>query len=435
MAIAQKSRTTLRDKLILRYVSNPNASSPSWETLNNTEIYNGTYNGAFWNSSNMAGARQLVKALISGSGNGGDARLQLLAAEIIKIRDKPTIVYLLNDKSISINNNAKSNYANCDDGNGKFWPCANSFEITSSRAGHLFLGTFFLTDRNPQNLPATEIKKERYGTFLHELTHTQDNLEWRPHLHRIGTRWYSYGQDGTHYYTEILPDINATYSEAIANAFSMYYHTSYYDETFDWFARGGEMLVEHPPSGASPAFTSWYSTLNARGITPVRNSNQRGFIYSHYNMAQIPLDILMNNENILAVTLEACRKYGGTSKYMRALTASNNELWKVSAQPVAVMFRNLCEMGLPPGVNEEDIPNVTLPAGSHVFPLALADFFSGYEAQSIDEFKSIFGNQAYMNNYIENYWTSYRASVQAAAPLQSEIGDMVENIKQALNMT
>ena len=438
---AQDPRAYLKDKLILKYVASPNAASPSHEVLSNTEIYAGTFNGNFWSNANMNGTKALVKALLCATAQGGDVQLQRLASEIIKIRNKPVEVFLLDDLNITLAATATSNYADCQSG-GKFWPCASGLPQSNPNAGKMYLGAHFFSNYNPMSWPASRIRAYRYGVFLHESTHTQDNVSWRAHLHYLGGRWFSYGSDGTHYLDEILPDVNATYMEAIANAFAMYYDQDYYNDTFFWFAQGGNMTVEHPPASGPPGFTSWQPTFQARSITPLRTRTvslgttpPSSTTYSDYRMDQVPLDIIMNNENILAVMLESVRRYGGTTPYMTALKTSNGELFNSPANPVATLFRNMCRVGLPSGVRDITDLNASTGNAAYVFPLALADFFTGYQSQTKAQFKQIFSNQAYMDPWIDSYWDHHRATVMAAAPLTCGIGDLVNLIKQALGMS
>ena len=197
------------------------------------------------------------------------------------------------------------------------------------------------------------------------------------------------------------------------------------------------MLVEHAPTGYSgTAITSLLSALQSAGASPVGAPRTlRGGTYSTYRMSAIPLGLIMNNEVMLAVMLEAVRSYGGTERYMDALKSSNQELFRVCANPVAVLFRNMCRVGLPAGVNDIGEPNQATGNAAYVFPLALADFFTAYQAQSKEQFRQIFENQSYMNQWIDVYWDHHRANVMHSAPLTCGIGDLVGLIKQALGMS
>lgn len=431
---AQTPRDVLKVKLEIYYVANVTTNSA--ERLNNNDISAGTFTGSFWSNPAMAGAHRLVKGLLSSTASGGDAKLQRIASEIINIRNEVVKVYLLDDASVSITSATQTNFGACDNGAGKSWPCARSYPDDNPMAGQMCLGANFLTSYSPSTRNASNIKEYRYGTFLHELTHTQDNVEWRAHMHWDG-QWFSYGADGTHYTIEVLPDLNATYSEAIANTFGMYYDTYSYTDGFNWVAQGGYMLVEHAPAGyAGGAITSLLSTLQSAGVTPVGAPRTlRGATYSTYRMPTVPLNIIMNNEILLAVMLESVRSYGGTEKYMSALKSSNNELFRVCANPVAVLFRNMCRVGLPSGVGDIADLNQSTGNAGFVFPLALADFFTGYQSQSKAQFKQIFENQSYMDRWIDVYWDNHRTTVMQQAPLQSGLGDLVNLIKQALGMS
>lgn len=435
LAQAQNPRDVLKSKLKFYYVADVTGTSAVM--LNNNDISAGTFSGAFWSNSKMSGPQRLVKALLSNSSSGGDAKLQRLASEIIKIRNEVVHVYLLDDATTSITESTSKNFGACDNGAGKSWPCARSYDDTKSEAGQMCLGTNFLTTYMPGSRSASNVKEYRYATFVHELTHTQDNVDWRAHLHfddQLG--WFSYGSDGDHFGVEVLPDLNATYSEAIANAFAMYYDTYDYEEGFRWFAEGGEMYVEHAPSGYSgPAITSVLSAFQAAGVTPLGQFTHSGSRYSVFRMSDVPLGLIMNNEIMLAVMLESTRLYGGTDEYMAALTSSNKELFRVCANPVAVLFRNMCRVGLPPGVDDITSLNQSTGNYAYLFPLALADFFTAYEAQSKAEFKAIFENQGYMDPWIDDYWDNHRVTVMEMAPLSCGIGDLIDLVRQALGMS
>lgn len=433
-----RHRTVLKEKLIIYYVSNPNSTSSSTTALTNAEIYNGTYSGSFWTNSAMRGPQRLVKALLCATDKGGDTKLQRLAAEIIKIRNKPTVVYLLNDATISINQNAENNYGACNDGSGKSWPCASAFDLSNRLAGQMCLGTNFLSTYMPSGRNSRTIKKYRFGTFLHELTHTQDNADGRAHLHIVGNRWYGYGRDGDHYGDEVLPDVEASYKEAIANAFGMYYDQFDYNQGFTWFAEGGTMIVEHAPPGmANNQFVSLQKTLQDAGVRAVRTWSPQGVTttYSMYRMGDIPVRYIMYNETMLSIILESMRKYGGTSKYMRGLRNTNDQLFNVCTWPIAVLFDNMCAMGLPSGVRNISDLNTSPANAAFLFPVALADFFSGYKATDQNNFRLMFEDQQIMTPWINYYYEHYRAAVRAAAPLQSTPGgNPINSIKGALGM-
>jgi hypothetical protein len=119
---------------------------------------------------------------------------------------------------------------------------------------------------------------------------------------------------------------------------------------------------------------------------------------------------------------------------MEALKGSNQELFGVCANPVAVLFRNMCRVGLPSGVGDIGELNQSTGNAAYVFPLALADFFTGYQSQSKAQFREIFENQGYMDGWIDVYWDQHRTTVMHEAPLASGLGDLIVRIKEALGM-
>ncbi len=433
---AQSNKQLLIDKLLIYYVANPNSASGSTVLINNSQVSRAQYNGAFWSNSNMSGAQQLVKALLGSSSNGGDANLQRLAAKIIDIRSKPVIVYLLDDSGISLNSNARSNYGACLSGNNKSWPCARAYSGTNPVAGQMSLGTYYLTTYLPSSRSSSNIKQYRFATFLHELTHTQDHADGRYHLFYLGTTWFHYGADGDHYHVEVIPNIVSSYKEGIANVFAMAFDDKFYRDGLDWFARGGNIYVEYPPTGTTggPSEIWLVRELQREGINPVRNVTLSGVRYAEYRMGMIPVRYITRNEYILAIILESVRREVGTARYVQYLTYANSELFGVCSFPIAVLFDHLCSMGLPSGISRPSELNTTPIDRSFLFPLALADYFTGYRASNKNEFRLMFEEQPVMDPWINLYWDIERPGIMSAAPLSSVSGNPIINIKRALGM-
>jgi hypothetical protein len=434
-------RTTLRDKLEFRYIANPNAST--YVTLNNTQIFSGTETGAFWTNTHMRRAQELVRALLRDNQNGGDATVQYYAAKMIKVLNKTVRVYLYDDTA-ALTNTARTNWRMCLDRptapNPKAWPCANNQSLVDDRnqayarcmgqtvpvrldgtyAGYMHLGAHHM---NSKGLPWTK------GTFIHELTHTQDLSDMRLHLFWVNGANYMYGRDRTHYNIEAVPNMAMTYKEGIANTITLLYNGGRANFYFNWFSRNGNLMVERNPNppgtgagtgrcivAVNPSADAWlYNQIIASGATE-RGRDASGN-YGLFRVRDLQPKFIIHNEFILSLIFSEYSRHISFNKFMEALATSNNQLWRVSASGVAILFENMCKKGLPSGVSVNDLNNMSVPGPQKYYlPLAYADYFTGYRSTTKTQFKAIFENML-PDAWINAYWNNARTRVRTAVPM------------------
>jgi hypothetical protein len=101
-----------------------------------------------------------------------------------------------------------------------------------------------------------------------------------------------------------------------------------------------------------------------------------------------------------------------------AIAAVNSQGRRTSGSWVAMFYKSLCEQALPAGQTIEAIKRAPTSGGAkpYLLPLAYADYFTGFRSTTKDDFKQVFENQSYMNDWIDVYWDQARTQVRAAVP-------------------
>ncbi|HYR53106.1 MAG TPA: hypothetical protein VET83_10915 [Candidatus Dormibacteraeota bacterium] len=450
-----EDRTYLRNKVSFRYVAAPNDTARAPAVLDNIGIWGGTETGAFWSNPNIPGLKNMVRALLQEPGHGGDGNLQYVAAQIIKVLNKPVIIMLLDDTGTAMNRGAYRKWDACTDGHGHAWPCASNMAtgddsrercarelhqaVPARRdawAGQMALGqAVFNGDLNWAT-----------STFIHELVHTQDRSDGRAHMFWMSSRSYHYGADGTHYGVEAIPNLAATYQEGIANTLRLVVHAGRRQEMFDWFANNDVVYVEKAlhPEGTGvgdtlPCYTSvtapspdvWlYNQLRRAGIrelSPSGGDVPADTGYAYYRIRDLPPRFIVHDEYILALTFSEYARHMGLPRFMAALQANDATLFRVSTSPVAQLYNTLCFAGL----NGRPLSSVTgvNEAGPkpYLLPLAYADYFTGYNARSKSDYAAIFENML-RPEWVDLYWDGYKDEVRAAVPISAgrrpDFGDL-----------
>ncbi|CAM1371886.1 hypothetical protein [Tenacibaculum xiamenense] len=448
---SQNNRSTLKDKLRFVYVANPNNSTSV--TLDNTAIHGGTETGSFWRNNNMRRGQALVRALLRDNANGGDRTLQYFAAKIVKIIDKPILVYLYDDVTNSITTAARNQWGMCPDNpgspNAKAWPCANNQSLADDFAQNIArcLGNPDpgRTDNNwggymhmgAHHMNANQVAWTK-GTFIHELVHTQDISDNRMHMFWVNGSNFRYGLDGTHYGIEAVPNLAMTYKEGIANTITLLYDNAKATEMFTWFKDNEALLVEINPNPTNtgpgnvhrcldvthPSPDAWlYTQMRAAGHREVRTVNvPRGSTnqYAIFRIRDVEPKFIIHNEYILALIFSEYARHISLGRFITALKRSNNQLFRVCASGIAVLFENMCNEGIPAGETlgslSQSQSGVTIK--KYLLPLAYADYFTGYRSQTKDDFKEIFEN-ALPEGWIDLYWNTGKDTVRNAVPLNS----------------
>ncbi len=434
-------RRALAPRLALAYVARPNASpAPAPEMLDPVAIAGGTEAGSFWGNASVAHLQRLVRGLLRDTGHGGNDLLQYYARRLVEITPGTgrILVYLFDDVTAPLTAQAEANFGGCITPAGRAWPCAIDWD-GRSYDGAMWLGAHYFANGG------------RYSTFLHELTHTQDKTDGRPHLFTINRRTYRYGSDDVHYDVEVIPNLAMSYKEGIANAIALRYDGSSQVRYFNLFATNGLLWVEKtvPPatSGVSPDI--WlYSQLQAARVpeepmTPALRAQFTANLianYAPFRFRSLPPRFLIHNEYALALMISWYLDYADESRFFRAIRAVNRTLHRSSGSGIAVLFESLGSMGLPPGESIASLAaaRVSTPGPKpYMLPLGFADYFTSYRSRSDAEFGQIF-ESLLPNNWTSLYWTAHQPIVRSSVPFSTarrpESGDLT-NIAIALGIT
>lgn len=462
-ADAQTDQAYLQGKLSFRFVAQPNTVTSTPEVLDNAAIAAGRENGAFWSARNLRGLQNLVRSLVKPPGQGGDAALQSVTAEVIKVLGRPVLVNLLDDVTAPLTDDARSQWEACDDGHGGAWPCARNASVTDDAraqcaqtlhvaapprrdatwAGSMTLGQAAFNSRRAGN---------PLGTFVHELVHTQDRSDGEMHMFLVSGHAYHYGADGQHFWVEAVPNLASTYKEGIANAIMFTVDTEQARRMFDWFASNDVVVVEKtslPPgtgAGQAPCWTVvtspspdiWlYNQLHAAGVRelhPARADSN----FAYFRIRDLPPRFIVHNESIIALVFSEYARHLGLPRFINALKANDATLFRVCTSPIAQLYDTLCRAGL--GGNRpfsNQIPGLVstaTPGGAdgpkpYLIPLAYADFFTGYRSNTKQEYASIFENML-PHEWIDLYWDGYKSQIRLAAPIGPSMPPRPEHLTQ-----
>ena len=460
---AEKHRTYLRDKLKIYYVNKLLVIKEDPPLLDNSAIQQGNFEGSFWQADHLKKSQKLVKALLLPKDEGGDNSLQYFAYRITKVINKAVIVYIIDDIDQTIGITAEDKYGICLDSDGKAWPCASNMTTHDDRkikeircrgfgehqrqnaiAGFMSIGTHYIENRE---------QREVNGTFLHELTHTQDYSDWPAHQYQIGDVDYSYGADAEHNTIEAIPNLTRAYQEGLANTFELLYNPSDVRSIFRWFQINGHISVELPKHGFTsdltssgpckektlPALDIWlFQQLQVDGVPEAdKRSKSGGTEHAYYSIRDLPPYVVIRNEYIIAMTLFMQIKYSSLTKFMYNFSYANKQLYKEGeyGKGLAELFNALCTSGLLnkttlasllDGV-DEDMPKPFL------LPLALADYFTGFRSANKEEFLSMFEYDKRMSMWSDMYWPERNKIKGAVDPDSPQITDFGE-LAAALNI-
>lgn len=466
-SFAQNDRSILKDKFRFIYIANPNSTNSI--ILNNNQIYNGNETGAFWTNSNMRRSQALIRALLRDNGNGGDQTLQYFASKIVKIVDKPVLVYLYDDTNVTLTSASISHWGLCADdpnsANPKAWPCANNQSLaddfsqniarclgnpdpgrTDDRwGGYMHLGAHHLNAH-----PVIWTK----GTFIHELVHTQDISDNRMHMFWVNGSNFRYGLDGNHYGIEAVPNLGMTYKEGIANTITLLYDNTKSTDMFNWFKDNEALIVEINPNPVGtgpgnvhrcrdvthPSPDAWlYNVMIDAGETSLRTVNVPSGStnqYAVFKIRDVAPKFVVHNEFILAMIFSEYAHHISLGRFISALRYSNDQLFRVCASGVALLFENMCIEGIPEGETLASLSQSQsgITEKKYLLPLAFADYFTSYRSQTKSDFEAVFEN-ALPQGWIDLYWDTARTTVRNAVPITTpERGDLTD-IAIALGVT
>lgn len=428
-------RQVLRDRLEFQYVTN--VASNTAPLLDTAAIYGGTESGAFWTNGSMANLQTMVRALLRDRANGGDDRLQHIARLILDVTpdNRKVRVVMFDDVTAPLTGGTNS-WGGCIQSNGTAWPCA-TFTDSATHVGLMWLG------------PANFTGPRRFGTFVHELTHTQDRSDGRAHQFTVGGTNYRYGSDGRHFDVELIPNLAMTYKEGLANAVRLLYDHRSARRYFKVFAANDYLWVERngPPAGSRINQDAWlYRNILAAGGTeatlpPGFPSNRlTRSNYAPFRFRDLPAKYIIHNEYVLAMIISRYADHVSADRIFNGVADVNAALFGASGSGIAILFESLCSSGLPAGRTIDDIAaarvNVSDPQ-PYLIPLAYVDYFTNYSTSSAAEFAQLFENQL-PDAWIQLYWEGVREIVRGAVPgpnAEQPTPGHLTDIAIALNVT
>jgi hypothetical protein len=438
-------RQVLRERLEFWYVADGTTTPrPAPEILDNDDVARGTEEGAFWSNPSVSGLHGLVRSLLRGSADGGDDRLQHFVRRAIEITpgDGRVRIVMFDDvtQPMSPAATVRGNWGGCPQPNGFMWPCATHYDPNNVHTGAMWLGANYFSNSTPAKL----------GTFLHELMHTQDRTDGRPHLFTVGGTNYRYGTDGRHFGVEVIPNRAMTYKEGIANAMRLMYDAAASRRYMELVANNDFLWVERagPPAGSGISPDAWlHAQLTAAGVTPdtvpesLRSRLRRDLVenYDAYRIHNLPPRFVLHNEYIIALIISVYTEYVDPSRFFNGLRSTNDALYQASGSGLAVLFEVLSNAGLPAGTTLADVSRASYQGQqSHMLPLAFSDYFTGFRSTSKAEFESLFENLL-PQGWIDLYWDVHRDAVRAAvsAPSATHAAsrDDLTSVAMALGLT
>ncbi len=456
---ANSSRSQTSDQKLLAetlrfyFVAEPNnadAASYTPELLDNEAIQAEKREGSFWTNTSAIRLQELVRALLCDLGDGGDATLQRYAARIVSIKGKPIDVYLIDDATETLNENAQTRWGKwISKKSNRVYPsavdmaaseelrteCERRKGLTPSPrrdeglAGEMAIGA---------QVDLKAGKGNAIPLFLHALVHTQDgSCSMR---HAYGPLGYPTDDNGRRplaYAT--FPDLKTAYREAIAHTFTMWYSRERYEAMFSTISPGTTLLTEKDPYPSFMDFTEedncpelyvpsaggWLCNELLTGAP----SNTHESEYEDYSgfvsikMGDLPDAILGQNEYILALVFCSYLPHVDRDAFLDIVQKVDTERPE-NVSPTTYLFQLLCEAS---------------PAESRgstgLLPFAYFDYFTGFKAKDLEEFRSCFDDTPLVEEWLEPYWNKCHEGVKAAVTPKSgnsELSDIAEIDKVVL---
>ncbi|MEJ2111862.1 MAG: hypothetical protein P8Z37_18525 [Acidobacteriota bacterium] len=393
-------RTYIQSKLKVYFVANPNARRAknqleiSEDASDDRKVFGDTVH-------NNEVFENFLKMIFNDVAHGGDTAFQYGISQILSIRDKTMAMFLYNDVQ-PFNAFAKRSFVNCVDDSSYVWPCAsNTSEGEWGYFGKIHLGRHFLSNNTD---------KELKYTLLQELGHTQDMSDFPIHGFYVGSKYYNYGADAMHFFEEAVPAMGSAFKEGIANALAYKYIMSGNSTRLeDWYDPDKRIGVEIN----APKYYSWlekdlflYKQLNDANITPIDTSGG----YAYYKLSQLPPKIRIHNEMIVASIFYAYMKHVSESRVIHSLKLFQSGQVFSREGSMTLMLASMCRINLP--TSQARTTAAVLASsdkGVNIIPLAFTDYFTGFSAQSKNDFNGLFTRNL-MRKQIEYYW-KYRDDI------------------------
>ncbi len=425
----QSDIDTIKSLLSFTYFPDPTVDSRFG--INNEDVSNGTLNGRFWTDSGIDELQDFVKAILQPTSSGGDATLQNYVAQVLRLNNRRILIYLWNDSSSLTRSQYAhalkpciSDYDRSVSGvNNRVWPCANFLSVAQDPnwGGYVHVGQYYGQDKGLRELK---------GTFIHEFMHTQDPVSALNNRFRVNNHLYRYGADGTHFYTEALPNKRAAYKEAVANVMSLMFNGTSMNHYLTWYALNGEILVEREtPNGFFRYFRNilgysddvWlYDQIRAEVGPGVSDSIVRG--YDAYRLRSLPPRFIVHNETVTALALALTSLHvRDIDPFMFAVKEVNTAIVSNQQQDPVALIVNKMALGLTS--RGDSLASIltqlqttgVLDSPYYVaLPLAYFDFFTGFAATSKREFNGLFNNEL-DPTLLNIYWDYFKDRVRTVS--------------------
>ncbi|GGD11462.1 hypothetical protein [Hyunsoonleella pacifica] len=420
---------TIKRLVEFTYFSDPTVNSRS--AIKKDDVISGTYEGTFWTDTNIDELQNFVKALLQTPANGGDATLQNYVAQVLRLTNRKILIYLWNDDASRTrsqyahpNKPCVSDYDRSASGvNNRVWPCASHLTVAQDPnwGGYVHVGQYYGQDKGLTKLKAT---------FIHEFMHTQDPVSALNNRFEVNGHLYRYSSDGTHFYTEALPNKRAAYKEAVANTLSLMFDGADLNHYLDWYANNGNLIVEREtPHGFFRFFREilgysddvWlYDQIKEAIGAGTPDGIVRG--YDAYPVRSLPARFIVHNETITAMALAITSMHvRDIDPFMFGIKKVNDAIKADQSKDPFALILNKMALGLTSrGDSLAQIKEQLDSSGVQdspyyiVLPLAYFDFFTGYSASSKSEFNTLFNNQL-DSTLLDIYWNYFKTRVRTVS--------------------
>jgi len=433
----KKDNEYISSKLNFYYFEKASTAAPY--LIKNADVISGSESGTFWTDRNLKIFHDYIRALLKDSSKGGDKSLQYYTSKILKLNNKNIAIYLWNDTTPYIESAiAFTDNKPCLDQKNYVWPCAAHWKMnfkSKAYGGFMHIG---LHHAKKEKLPWLN------ETFLHELTHTQDETLDKGNSFIVFGVNYRYGADDEHYTTEMTPNKRLAYMEAIANVTPMYYNFNDFKKHFKWFTGNGYMYVE---KNAPPIWVKYMGQLFGSGFNKnvwlydqIKNHPNGGVgkvvaadkNYRKYNIQDLPSEFIVHNEIVLAMMMTMTSMHiAEVDPFLWTIKKFNVEIKSNQNQDPLALFVEIFAKGMlqkgetisniKKGLDEkiESLPSDDDVAYPLILPLAYSDYFTAYKSTTKKQFKALFNNE--MNtDLIDIYWDYFKDKVRVDVPIKTD---------------
>jgi hypothetical protein len=263
--------------------------------------------------------------------------------------------------------------------------------------------------------------------FLHALIHTQDHFCSRRHAFGvIGLPTDVGGKREIAYPT--FPDLKTAYREAIAEAFTLWFSQELYEQMFSLISPQTVLLTEIDPYPSfsdfppghecadltTPSANDWlYSKLMEAAPSKIHEGNYESYDgFVSVRMRDLPNEIIAQNEYILALVFRSYLGHIDRDAFLDIVQKVDTERPE-NVSPTTYLFQLLCEAS---------------PAESRgstgLLPFAYFDYFTGFRAKDLEEFKGFFDDSPLVEEWLEPYWNKCHERVRAAVKPKSESSEL-----------